>query len=204
MRCRLPRKQARKHLRQAGNIAANNRCLPDPLQARCQAALVLTIAAQVQQAVFPDQRRLFRRRVVIHSTGYPLRCRQLCNPLFGHRPFHAGIHQPLRLGRIKAGVALRYRQRRQGCCRQHRIRRVRIQAAQALRQGMIQRAQRTGFVQCGQQAHASPPSRANKAAWPSRPPANNSSTACTSSAAKLCAYRPGDGVRAASRPRQNR
>ena len=189
------REQDREQRRDRIDAGGRQRPGGDPAQLCGQSRFVLAVAAQVQQAVLQHQRPHNGIGTSHDRCGHPRRFGQSLQPGRWRRPVQGGIDQQLRARRIETGMALRHRQRGQGSGGQHRIGRGRIQPAQAGGQGVVERAQRTGAVERGQQAHAAAPS----CTWP-----NSASSACTSSGAKRCAWMPGESARPASSPRQNR
>ncbi|UWX04027.1 hypothetical protein H1235_00335 [Pseudoxanthomonas sp. NC8] len=143
--------------RHPGAAGAQRLC-GDPAQARGQAAFVLAVAAQVEQAAFEDQRLGLGDVIGVAGRGDPARSGEYLAPAPRVGPRHCRIDQPPRLRRIEAGVALRHRQRGQRGGGQHFVGRVRIEPAQALRQRIVERAQRPGLDEFAQQAHAATPS----------------------------------------------
>ena len=167
----------------------------DAPQLQGEAAFVFAIAAQIQQAMLEDERRGLRFLAGRCRRGNEARCGQRLHPRIGVRPGDLGIDQLPRRRGIETGMAVGDRERGQCGSGQHLVRGGRIEPAQGARQRIVQRAQCAGLLQGTQQAHATAPS----VAWP-----NSASSACTSSGAKRCAWMPGESLRAASRPRQNR
>ncbi len=198
------REQLTEQRGQGTRIGTGQRMRGDPLQTVRQPTFVFAIATQIEQPVLQHQRCIAGDRVIRAGQLHPRRRLQLRQPRVGCRPVDISLDQALRLGRIQTGVPVRNRQRRQCGPDQHRVGRVRTQPAQALRQGMVERAQYVATVQRGEQAHASPRARAAMRAWACSPPANRASRASTRAGSKRCAYRPGLSSRPVSRPRQNR
>src|SRR5690606_31668055 len=164
----------------------------DAAQALGQAALVLAVAAQVDQAVFEHQRSIRRGfGVAALRAGDPARGFQRLAPGLGRGPVDGFFHQALRLGGVEAGVAGGDGQRGEGGGGKHGIRGVRVQPAQALGQGVVEGAQGAGFGEGLQQAHAA-------ASLVS--PANRASSACTSSGSKRHACTPGTDCAPAAAP----
>ena len=168
----------------------------DAAQAFRQAALVLAVAAQVNQAVFEHERGIGRGfGVAALRAGDPARGFQRLAPIIRRGPVDGLFHQALRFGGVEAGVAGGDGQRGEGGGCEHGVRGVRVQPAQAFGQRVVERAQGACPGEGLQQAHA--------AASPVSP-ANRASSACTSSGSKRQAWMPCPSVLPASMPRQNR
>src|SRR5690606_13569663 len=108
----------------------------------------------------------------------------------------AVVHQQVRRGRVETGVALGDGERRQRGGGEHAVGGGRVEAAQALRERVVDGAEGAGAdegVEEGRDAHAT-----------SLLP-NSASRACTSSGAKRSWYTPGQSSPRASSsmPRQN-
>ena len=158
------------------SICGIRRDAADAAQAFGQAALVLAVAAQVDQAVLEHERGVGGGFGVAGvRTGNPAGRRQRLPPALRRGPVDGLLHQPLGFGGVEAGVAGGDRQRGQGSGGEHGVGGVGIQPAQAVRQRLVQRAQGAGFHQCVEQAHATAPLVS---------PANRASSACTSSGSK--------------------
>ena len=186
--------QAGEQRRERGAAGIRHRLRGDALQLQCKPAFVFAIAAQVEQAVFEDERGGFGGGVRCLRGGHETRGRKLLHPGRHIGPGDVGIDQLPWRGGIERGVTMRDGERCQRGGGQHVVRRGGIEPAQGLRQCFVQRTQRTDTLEFAQQAHAVAPS--------ARP--NSASSACTSSGAKRCAWMPGDVLLPASRPRQNR
>jgi hypothetical protein len=118
------------------------RLVRDALQLQGQAPLVFAVAAQVEQALFEHQRPLGGRLVLRgHGLGNPARSGDRGLPGRRIGPVEGGIDQQLRARGIETGMPLGHGQRGQGSGGEHFLGRVGIEPAQALGEGMIQRAQ---------------------------------------------------------------
>ncbi len=196
------REQLREQRYQRRHVRRRQRMPADALQPGRQLPLVLAVAAQVEQAVFQHQRRVLGDGIGLLRRRHPRRCTQLCQPVVRGRPLGHAVQQPLRLSRIKPGVALRHRQRGQRRRQRHALGRVVAQPLQAGRQRVIKGAQLALLMQFLQQAHAlAPRARAASSAWACSPPANNASSASTNASGKRSTCTP---LPVPSRPRQNR
>src|SRR5690606_40481966 len=126
-------------------------------------------------------------------------------PGFGIGPgnvvFGAVVHQQVRRGRVETGVALGDGERRQRGGGEHAVGGGRVEAAQALRERVVDGAEDAGADEGVEEGRGhggpSPWSAARTCPSPARgrgecsPPANKTSSACTSSGAKRAWYTPG-------------
>ena len=186
------REQRRQRIR-----PADIRCVrADAAQTECECALVLAVAAQVEQAVFEHQRRV-GAGFGVGGVGvrHPRRGLEIGAPGGRRRPVDVDVDQALRCGGIEPGMAVGDGERRQRGRREHPVGRGGIEPTQRLRECVVERAQRAGVAELLEQRHA---------ARSTSRPANSASIASTSSGANRHACTPGASSRAASSPRQNR
>ncbi len=139
--------------REGGEVAVRQRLRGEAAQAQGQASLVLAVAAQVEQAVFEYEWAVGAGRVFGGGLCDPARGGQGASPVVcgGQRGGDAvaGVEQEAGACRVEAGVAAGHRQRGQGGAGQDRVGGVRVEAAQAVREGVVQRAQGAGAVEGG-------------------------------------------------------
>ena len=150
--------QAGEQRRERGAAGIRHRLRGDALQLQCKPAFVFAIAAQVEQAVFEDERGGFGGGVRDLRGGDETRCGQRLHPCGGLRPRQIGIDHKVRSCQVEAGVAVCDCQRCQRGSGQHVVRRGGIEPAQGLRQCFVQRTQRADTLEFAQQTHAAAPS----------------------------------------------
>src|SRR5690606_12360434 len=127
----------------------------DAAQAGGQAAIVLAVAAQVEQAVFEDEGRVGGGFGVAGvGPGDLARGGQRLVPGLVRGPVDRGVDQLLRLRGIQAGVACGNGQRGQGGGGEDSVGGVRVEAAQAFGQGVVESAQVAASVEGAEEGHS--------------------------------------------------
>src|SRR5690606_34705738 len=126
----------------------------DAAQAGGQAALVLAVAAQVEQAVFEDEGRFGGGFGVAGvRPGDPVRGGQGLAPGLGGGPVDRDVDQLVRLRGIEASVACGNGQRGQGGGGENGVGGVRVEAAQAFGQSVVEGAEVAASVEGAEEGH---------------------------------------------------